>query len=86
MLTRGYDIYIGKTNDREIDFLAINADEKMYFQVAYSVSDSKTEEREFETYDEVSDNYPKYVLSLDKIDYSKDEIIHKNIIEWLIEK
>ena len=86
LLTRGYDVYIGKTNDGEIDFLAINADEKMYFQVAYSVSDSKTEEREFGAYDDVSDNYPKYVLSLDKIDYSKDGIIHKNIIEWLMEK
>lgn len=85
MLTRGYDVYIGKTNDGEIDFLAINVDEKMYFQVAYSVSDSKTEEREFGAYDDVSDNYPKYVLSLDKIDYSKDGIIHKNIIEWLME-
>lgn len=86
LLTRGYDVYIGKTNDGEIDFLAINADGKMYFQVAYSVSDSKTEEREFGAYDDVSDNYPKYVLSLDKIDYSKDGIIHKNIIEWLMEK
>lgn len=86
LLTRGYDVYIGKTSDGEVDFLAINSDEKLYFQVAYSLVDAKTDEREFGAYKDVNDNYPKYVLSLDKLDYSRDGIIHKNIIEWLIEK
>lgn len=86
LLTRGYDVYIGKTSDGEVDFLAINSDEKLYFQVAYSLADAKTDEREFGAYKDVNDNYPKYVLSLDKLDYSRDGIIHKNIIEWLMEK
>lgn len=86
LLTRGYDVYIGKTSDGEVDFLAINSDEKLYFQVAYSLADVKTDEREFGAYKDVNDNYPKYVLSLDKLDYSRDGIIHKNIIDWLMEK
>ena len=86
LLIRGYDVYIGKTKSGEIDFIATNNEEKMYFQVAYLVESPRTEEREFGAYKDVNDNYPKYVLSLDKVDFSKDGIIHKNIIDWLLEK
>ena len=86
LLIRGYDVYIGKTKDGEIDFIATNDEEKLYFQVAYLVEQPKTEAREFGAYKEINDNYPKYVLSLDKVDFSKDGIIHKNIIDWLLEK
>jgi len=86
LLIRGYDVYIGKTKKGEIDFIATNNEEKLYFQVAYLVESPKTEDREFGAYKDVNDNYPKYVLSLDKADFSKDGIIHKNIIEWLLEK
>ena len=86
LLIRGYDVYIGKTKEGEIDFIATNDEEKLYFQVAYLVEQSKTEAREFGAYKEINDNYPKYVLSLDKADFSKDGIIHKNIIDWLLEK
>jgi len=86
LLIRGYDVYIGKTKAGEIDFIATNHEEKLYFQVAYLVESTKTAEREFGAYKEVNDNYPKYVLSLDKADFSKDGIIHKNLIEWLLEK
>ena len=57
----------------------------MYFQVAYLLKDDKVENREFGVFKEIEDNYPKYVLSLDKVDFSKDGIIHKNIIDWLPE-
>lgn len=86
LLVRGYDVYIGKTKTGEIDFIATNSEEKLYFQVAYLVEQPKTEAREFGVYKEIEDNYPKYVLSLDKTDFSKDGIIHKNIIDWLLEK
>lgn len=86
LLIRGYDVYIGKTKEGEIDFIATNDEEKLYFQVAYLVEQPKTEAREFGAYKEINDNYPKYVLSLDKVDFSKDGIIHKNIIDWLLEK
>lgn len=85
LLVRGYEVYIGKTKEGEIDFIATNAEEKMYFQVAYLLEDPKTEAREFGAYKEINDNYPKYVLSLDRADFSKDGIIHKNIIDWLLE-
>lgn len=85
LLIKGYDVYIGKTKKGEIDFIATNDEEKLYFQVAYLVEQPKTEAREFGIYKEINDNYPKYVLSLDKADFSKDGIIHKNIIDWLLE-
>ena len=86
LLERGYDVYIGKTKDREVDFIATKTEEKMYFQVAYLLENDKVENREFGVFKEIEDNYPKYVLSLDKADFSKDGIIHKNIIAWLLEK
>lgn len=86
LLIRGYDVYIGKTKEGEIDFIATRDTEKLYFQVAYLLKDEKTIKREFGAYDEITDNYPKYVLSLDKTDFSQNGIIHKNIIKWLLEK
>lgn len=86
LLIRGYDVYIGKTKDGEIDFIATNDKEKLYFQVAYLLEQPQTEDREFKAFKEINDNYPKYVLSLDKTDFSRDGIIHKNIIDWLLEK
>ena len=86
LLIRGYDVYIGKTKEGEIDFIATNNEEKLYFQVAYLLESEKVQEREFGAYKEINDNYPKYVLSLDRANFSKDGIIHKNIIDWLLEK
>ena len=86
LLQRGYDVYIGKTKEGEIDFIATKSGEKLYLQVAYSLEGAKTEEREFKAFNEINDNYPKYVLSLDKTDFSQNGIIHKNIIDWLLEE
>ena len=83
---RGYEVYIGKTRNGEVDFIANKDGKKEYYQVAYLLSDEKVIEREFGAYKSVNDNYPKYVLSLDRINFSKDGIIHKNIIEWLLEE
>jgi len=58
----------------------------LYFQVAYLLKDKSVKEREFGAFEEVKDNYPKYVLSLDKESFSRDGIIHKNIIDWLLEE
>jgi len=85
LLERGYEVYIGKLKDGEIDFIATKAGEKLYFQVAYLLEGAKTEAREFGAFKEINDNYPKYVLSLDKADFSQNGIIHKNIIDWLLE-
>ena len=86
LLERGYDVYIGKTKKGEIDFIATKTDEKAYFQVAYSLENESVIEREFGAYNGIDDEVPKYVLSLDKKDLSRNGIIHKNIIDWLLEK
>ena len=86
LLQRGYDVYIGKTKNGEIDFIATKTNEKLYFQVAYLLQNDKVQNREFGAFKEIEDSYPKYVLSLDRVDFSRDGIIHKNIIDWLLEK
>ena len=86
LLQRGYDVYIGKTRTGEIDFIATKDNIKEYYQVAYLLKDDEVIQREFGAYKGVNDDYPKYVLSLDKKDYSQDGIIHKNIIDWLLEE
>ena len=86
LLERGYEVYIGKTRDGEIDFIATKTDEKLYFQVAYLLEKESTIEREFGAFDGINDDVPKYVISLDKENLSRNGIIHKNIIDWLLEK
>ncbi len=85
LLERGYDVYIGKTKNGEIDFIATTTEEKLYFQVTYLLESNEVQNREFGVFKEVEDNYPKYVLSLDKANFSRDGVIHKNIIDWLLE-
>ena len=85
LLSRGFDVKIGKVKDREIDFVAKKREEIFYFQVAYLMENEKTRDREFGVYDLIKDNYPKYVLSMDKLDFSQRGIIHKNIIDFLLE-
>lgn len=85
LLSRGYNVKIGKVKDREIDFVAKKSEEISYFQIAYLMENEKTRNREFVAYDLVTDNYPKYVLSMDKLDFSQRGIVHKNIIDFLLE-
>ena len=86
LVARGYEVYIGKLNPGEIDFIASKTGERKYFQVAYLLSDKKVEEREFGSIKKIEDNYPKYVISLDKMNFSQNGIIHKNIVDWLLEE
>ena len=86
LLSRGYDVKVGNLEKAEIDFIATRFKEKIYIQVAYILADDKVINREFGAYKEIEDNYPKYVLSMDKYDFSNDGIIHKNVIEWLLEE
>ena len=86
LLNRGYEVYIGILKNAEIDFIAQKGNEKIYLQVCYLLASDETVAREFGVYNSVKDNYPKYVLSLDKFDFSQNGIIHKNLIDWLLEK
>lgn len=60
--------------------------EKIYIQVAYILADDSVIDREFGAYKSIEDNYPKYVLTMDKHDFSQEGIIHKNVIDWLLEE
>ena len=86
LLTRGYDVYIGKTTKGEIDFVARKDDKVSYIQVAYLLADEKVIEREFGAFDAVKDHYPKYVITLDKMDFSRNGIVHMNMIDFLLGK
>ena len=86
LLIRGYEVYVGKTRNGEIDFVALKDNQKEYYQVTYYLYDDSVIQREFGAFKDVPDNYPKYVLSFDKMDFSRDGIIHKNILDFLTEK
>ncbi len=83
LLRRGYSVTVGRIGEREIDFVCRRRGEMIYVQVAYILSDKSTVEREFGVYDEVRDNFPKYVVTMDEHDMSRNGIIHKNIIDFL---
>ncbi len=86
LIARGYKVYIGKTYKGEVDFIATKGEEKFYIQAAYLLSDEKVIEREFGAYDNINDNFPKYVISLDKLPLSRNGIIHMNLIDFLLQE
>ncbi|MCC7553946.1 MAG: ATP-binding protein [Methanobacteriaceae archaeon] len=73
---RGYNVYVGKVKDLEIDFVCEKMGKRVYVQVSYLLADSSIVEREFKPLSKVKDSFPKYVLSLDEIDFSQDGIQH----------
>lgn len=83
---RGYEVYIGKTEKGEVDFVIDKFGERIYIQVADYLSSDEVMKREFGAFDDVKDNYPKYVITMDKINYSKNGIIHLNIEDFLLNK
>jgi len=85
LLRRGGKIYAGKNNDKEIDFVVQKPNnEREYYQIAFTVNDEKTFEREISAFRNIRDNYPKFLLTLD-FDNTNIEGIHKvNIIDWLL--
>lgn len=83
LLRRGYNVTVGKTGNLEIDFIAEKHSEKIYVQVCYLLASPETIAREFGVYDNVNDNFPKYVVSLDEFDMSRNGIKHCNIRNFL---
>ena len=67
------------------NFVITQGQQKEYYQIAYYLYDQKVIDREFGAFKEIRDNYPKYVISFDKMDFSRDGIIHKNVIDFLLE-
>ena len=84
LLRKGYNVRIGKINDLEVDFICIKGKEKIYIQVAYLLASPETIEREFISLEKINDNYPKYVISMDEFDMSRNGIRHINIIDFLL--
>lgn len=83
LLRRGYTVTIGKTGNFEVDFIAEKGNRKCYVQVTYLLASPETIEREFRVYKDIKDNYPKYVVSMDELDFSQDGIQHYNIRKFL---
>lgn len=83
LLRRSYDVKVGDINGREVDFVCNKVDRKIYIQVAYLLSGKETVKREFGSLRAIGDDYEKYVLSMDNLDFSNAGIKHMNIIEFL---
>lgn len=84
LIYRGYEVSIGNNNGKEIDFVATKYGKREYYQVCYYLTDENVVEREFGAFRGIDDNYPKYVVSMDELDFSQNGIIHQNIIDWLL--
>ena len=76
---------MGKAGEKEIDFVCEKDGQRLYVQVCYLLASEETVQREFGAYDLVRDNFPKYVLSLDEIDFSRNGIKHLNIRYFLLD-
>ncbi len=87
LLRRGYEVYIGKQDMNEVDFVAINEKGVEYYQVSYTVKEEKTLERELKSLDAINDHNPKYLLTMDYTPYtSYNGIKQINVFDWLLEK
>ena len=84
LIYRGYEVSIGNNNGKEIDFVATKYGKREYYQVCYYLTDENVVEREFGAFRGIDDNYLKYVVSMDELDFSQNGIIHQNIIDWLL--
>lgn len=87
LIRRGYEVYIGKVNNLEIDFVALNSKKRIYIQVAETIRETKTLERELQSLKLINDNYEKIILTMDKIPISNEEgIVIQNVLDWLLDK
>ena len=92
LLRRGYDVFIGKVDEYEIDFVALNNDGKIYVQVAETLkgtdaNDTKILDRELRSLKKIDDNYEKIILTSDKTPLANEEGIKiRNVYDWLLDK
>ena len=84
---RGYDVYVGKLDDLEVDFIAEKQNKKRYIQVAYKMTEKSTMDREYRPLLKINDNFPKYVITMDRLwNDNMDGIEHKHIADFLLLK
>lgn len=84
LIRRGYVVTVGRTGDKEIDFVCHKKNEKLYVQVTYLLASEETIQRKFTAYDNIKDNFPKYVVSMDEFDMSQNGIKHRHIRDFLL--
>ena len=84
LLRRGYTVTVGKAGEKEVDFVCDKRGETLYVQVTYLLASEETVAREFGAYDSIRDNFPKYVVSMDELDLSRNGIKHRNIRDFLL--
>lgn len=86
LLRRGYQVFVGKSNNLEVDFVAIKNGETEYYQVSHSVADENTLNRELKSLQNIDDNYPKYLLTRDIVpEVNYNGIKQLNVIDWLLQ-
>lgn len=86
LLRRGGKVFVGKNNENEVDFVVQKPNnQREYYQVAYTVNDEKTFNREFSSLMKIQDSYPKYLLTMDIDNAIIDGIQKLNVIDWLLE-
>ncbi len=85
LIRRGYSVSIGKIGPLEVDFVAASAADRAYYQVAATVLDASTFQREVRSLQRIEDNYPKYIISMDSFPINQNGIKHINIIDFLLE-
>ena len=81
--SKGYELSIGKIGNFECDFIARNYDNYYYIQVARTLSNEETEEREYRPLYKINDNFPKYIFSLDMLPNKRDGFLHRNIVDFI---
>jgi len=86
LLRRGYSVRVGRVGNREVDFVCEKAGQRIYLQVAYLLASEETVEREFGALLAIEDNYPKYVLSMDRFDMGREGILHRYIPDFLLQE
>lgn len=86
LFRRGYEVFVGKNGDTEIDFIAVNAGDEEYYQVAYTVMDDTTLERELRPLESLRNHNAKFLLTMDYETVSHNGIKQLNVLEWLVNK
>ena len=87
LLRRGYEVYVGKNDENEVDFVVLNEKGTEYYQVSLTVRDEKTLQRELKPLDNINDHNPKYLLTADYTPYTSHNGIKQiNVFDWLLDK
>ncbi len=86
LLRQDYEVTVGKNMSYEVDFIATKGNKRLYFQVSLTALESTTYNREINALLKINDQYPKYLITMDKIDLSKEGVIHLNLYDFLLGK